>query len=47
MAEPIPDRAEIHRHVDQDGTEMCAMQAGTSLNCFPLLMSVLRLILGA
>ncbi len=37
MAEVIADRAEIHRHVDQDGTEMSALQAGARPICFPLL----------
>ena len=47
MAETIPDRADFHRHVDQDGTEMCALQADARPICFPLLRSGLRLILDA
>ena len=47
MAETIADRVEIHLHVDQDGTEMCAMQADARPICFPLLRSGPRLILGA
>ena len=47
MAEPIADRVEIHRHVNQDGTEMCAMQADARPICFPLLRSGPRLILAA
>jgi hypothetical protein len=47
MAETIADRVEIHLHVDQDGTEMCAMQADARPICFPLLRSGPRRILGA
>ena len=47
MAETIADRAEIHRHVDQDVTEMCALQADARPICFPLLRSGPRLILDA
>jgi sugar lactone lactonase YvrE len=39
MAEADADRAEIYLHVDQDATEMDAMQAGASPVCFPLLQT--------
>ena len=47
MAEPIADRADVHRHVHQDGTEMCSLQADARPICFPLLKRVLLLILNA
>ena len=47
MAETIGEGVKVHLHVDQDGTEMSALQAGARPICFPLLKRALLLILNA
>lgn len=47
MAETIGECVKVHLHVDQDGTEMSALQADARPICFPLLKRDLLPILNA